>query len=65
VAWYNGTTPLATAINAQQIIDSQMAGAGAGDATSPDNADNVRVHMVSNIVGNVWFDDVNIEPESN
>ncbi len=66
VAWYNSTTPLATAINAQHIIDTQDGWVLVqGDATSPGNANNVRVHLVSNIVGNVWFDDVNIEPESN
>ncbi|NJD53672.1 MAG: hypothetical protein FIB07_12480 [Candidatus Methanoperedens sp.] len=65
-SWYNGTTSIATAINAIKTINSQNGWTFIqGSAVSPLNANNVRVHLVSNILGSVWFDDVNIEPPDN
>ncbi|HYN44979.1 MAG TPA: cytochrome c3 family protein [Candidatus Limnocylindrales bacterium] len=66
VAWYNGTTSLTTAANIIRTINSQNGWVFMqGSAVSPGNANNVRVHLVSNIAGSVWFDDVNIEPWNN
>ncbi len=64
--WQNGTTYVSNAINTILSIRAQDGWVLLqGSATSPSNATNVRVHLVSNIVGSVWFDDVNIEPENN
>ncbi len=66
VDWYNGTTRISMAINELKSIGSQDGWVRIqGSAVSPGNASNVRVHLVSGITGNVWFDDVNIEPENN
>ncbi|VVB97465.1 Cytochrome c7 c [uncultured archaeon] len=66
VEWYNGTGSISTAINTQRTIWEQNGWVSLqGSASSPANADNVKIHLVSDTVGNVWFDDLNIEPENN
>lgn len=64
--WYNSTDSIYTAVNIQKSIRSSDGWVFLqGSATSPTNADNVRIHVLSNIIGNVWFDDINMEPEDN
>jgi len=66
VVWYNGTVTLSTALDTQKNIRAQDGWVLIdGKATSPANATNARVHLVSNIVGSAWFDDVDIEPGNN
>ncbi|NJD76264.1 MAG: hypothetical protein FIB08_04105 [Candidatus Methanoperedens sp.] len=66
VEWYNGTGSISTAINTRKTVWEQNGWVSLqGSASSPANADNVKVHLVSDTVGSVWFDDLSIEPENN
>ncbi len=66
VDWYNGTSFISTGMNVQKNVRAvDIWVLAEGRALSPANASNARVHLVSGIVGNAWFDDVDIEPDNN